>query len=360
MTSENHQLSRGQFIKMGVAAIAAAVGGDRLYRHEQAKRAGFETSWATFIPRYERHTLAKVTPAEISADADLFCPEVEPAHHSTSYGRIVNLESSYTHTRVISDEVAQYLADNRIQLMYHDIDMPEKYLTTDEIGILLRSAVLTVLGLKDAHRAYHETTSTAAMLQTFGRRMALKFLLITPFIPDTFVSLVSAPATNTPSSNRRTSERITALFMHLQPEDALVNVRNLVWVVKFHAYAQEFHRLTGRKPIITYRFGDRHSNIEELLQLGPDFCMSVLRRLPQQFLKDLIELNGYDGFCASRVFQISDQIPFTEISSQNFDQYISDTALYDRRLEVLAQRFGLRRDENLRLHQTTQLPKPLP
>lgn len=90
----------------------------------------------------------------------------------------------------------------------------------------------------------------------------------------------------------RVADRINALATHARPYDLLLFFRNLLWAYKVLDLAEIESKRLGRRVNISYQVGGAHAGLEDLLYLGKDLCLNLIRLYPDDILKELQMVNG--------------------------------------------------------------------
>lgn len=132
----------------------------------------------------------------------------------------------------------------------------------------------------------------------------------------------------------RVIQRLETLVGTLEPEDHITFFRSIVMVDKILTVAESMQRETGRKPKIAFHVGAGHSIMEDMLLAGHDFSRFLLSLYPEDFLREVAEVNGgLENFCSARVFTLNQNVTEENVDSRNNNQVvISEERIVDQPL----------------------------
>ncbi len=327
--SDQSCLSRQGFImKSAKAAFAGAIGGGVIgtvgLGTENEIRKGFEgvrTGNGTFIPLYERHDRG-IDSKDIPHDTDVYFREVTTTDSTTGQetlmdeeaGDILNgLRDAYVGTplethdiRVFPPEVLDALSDIEADIMVGDIGVGRYYsvdtlrgLTTAYCSAAGFAGLLSFLSARFVKPA---DISRRKFLQLAGWAM---LLWASPQIYGKVIAYIVPGIGKNQDAEKRIIARMLGISSDFHPENAGEFFRNVVMADKMLDAASNTKSLKGNNPLhMTFQVEAVHSGIEDFLQLGPDACRAVILAHPQEFLQEVVDMNGgVEKFCSGRIFR---------------------------------------------------------
>lgn len=334
-------VDRRKFIKIATGSTLAAGTAALVHKEVHARESGLETPTGIFIPLYERHDVG-IKASDLPPNLDGFFKEAQGLEPLLSASPDFMLKAH------IKPGLLSTLAQSEAQLIFGDTDVPPQDIL--DAGLkeqskkrLIASGAIFLAGY------FHDTANVLREIwknkipdaKTTSRRKFIKRASIV------VASAVAAPVINwivsglemkagidpnQKSAIYRIYTRMTGLISHLAPENQFIFFRNLMMADKLLTVAKALGEQSGRKPRIAFNIGRSHSGIEDFLAAGHDFTRWLILRLPSDFLKEIIELNGgVENFCGARMIRLSKDFTFSEpASSQN--AIIQDTKIYDQQL----------------------------
>lgn len=311
--------------KIAVAGSAVSVAAGFLIHHEVDNLVtGIETDSGIFIPLYENH-LTRIEDDHIPNDLNVFFKEWNKnTNDMTPADTIRDLTP-------IGRKRLSILARQHTEIMLGDIDSSLKHWLVGE--------AILIAEIFGGFALYRYLNKKASGMEANTRRKFLKtaaqISLIWPIttllnVPPLAVSFQDNMAF------RRITARLSALYHHAHPEDYVVFLRSLIWADKLLAVAGDFKSRTGRKAKIGFNVGTSHSDVEDFLHLGRDFCRNLILAHPSFLLSELVDMNsGVSNFASARLLRLPEDLNH-DVPSLSFDVKLEETTdrfVVDRKLE---------------------------
>lgn len=286
---------------------------------------GVKTNSGIFIPLYENH-LRGIENDHIPRDINIFFTEW--GKNANSQTPVETLKSILTLDR----ERLSRLAGQQTEIMPGDVEIGWKN--------YLGNNALSLTEMVSGWYFYKYLNKKAGDMEKNTRRVflktAAKLSLIWPLAPVITTLPAAAVSSQDNMALRKVAARLNTFPANTHPEDIIIFFRSLIMADKLLTVADEFNERTGRKPKIAFNVGVGHSNVEDFLKLGGDFCRKLILAHPTLFLSEVVKKNGgVTNFASSRLFKLPEDLNYNA-SIPNSGSPLGETTerfVVDRKLE---------------------------
>lgn len=354
--SETPNLSRRDALKIGAVVGGVALLGREAKTFQEQK---IETDTGVFYPLYEYHDRG-IKAEDIPNDLDGFFRE----YARNYYYDDPPVEVLYATIKIAASQIGKgatihpvefpilkKLAQNGTKVIFGDTkpssDMQEYRARTNEATKKRLSVAATINATGFAYITYKAITDKLQHIkpdkdELTRRKFIAKSAVgaglilgapITRFILQ-LAEVSTQQAFDQKDAALRVIQRLETLVGTLVPEDHLTFFRSIVMVDKILTVAENIQRETGRKPKIAFHVGAGHSIMEDILLAGHDFSRFLLSLYPEDFLREVEEVNGgLENFCSARVFTLNQNVTQEDVDNRNNNQVvISEERIVDQPL----------------------------
>lgn len=342
---QERHLSRRALLRasvLGVLGGAATLAGGIEAR--RFSRGYVDTSYGRFYPWYEKHEKREIVQntSMLPTGCTGFMPEFLMQNTGLSLrgyssAATMPLEKLLTETGggggevqwMLSADVIERLAAQEVPIILGDIDAMNAQISSNLRNIVTGLQIAVGIGgvtgtighstWKAARAIYERYVQHAEQATSkIGRRdfMRLAGFAAVGMLNDNrqFAWLLEGLDTED-ERIRRAYSRVYGVLSHLRPYDVNIFFRNLVVARKLLVYAQRQQADGVVTPEIVFNYHGGHSQIEDFLQLGPDFCLKLMLVFPKAYLSEVLRENGLlDVFATTRVIQFD---PKLSVSQEN-------------------------------------------
>jgi len=347
----SRNLSRRDFLKLGVAAsVFAAVGGELAHEEHLAETGFFETEVARWHPIYERHDQheQRLIPKNIPPSLDALSLELIPGVTFSLGQNGETIRNSYlqvspsslltgmitgydtfppSENLVIPIETLEYLKYTNSLVAFGDIQYTGDRLdykwqlesalkVREQIGDIFIKAGLVAIAGGQALRTVKKI-DRRGFLRLAGASMATAgaaAYLPAHYKDELHVKMMDAIQANSPQ--QRLLARLETIGGNLMPEDMNNLFRELTQANKLISLAKRINQgKPGGKAEIGYNWHLGHRGIEDWLRLGEDVVRACILAFPDDVLKQVIEANENDprALYAIRLIQVPKSLEILQV-----------------------------------------------
>lgn len=321
-------INRRTAIKLGVLASGTAVGAG-IIQNERSKENGIITKDATFIPLYELHDRGIISKS-LPPDLKVYFREFSGPNMFTETPRdLLNAKAFSPFVKdgikVISDDLLLKLSETQAEVMIGDIFLGGRSLVEIPIQVVEFMGGFGALAFAAKKDKKPSTT----------RRKFLKSAAIAGAVWGALPALSSQTSTLAgeleEGAVRRIAVRLNGIISDFHPEVMTLFFRNAVIADKLLTVAEEL-KLTPRDKF-AYHMGVGHGGIEDFLQAGRDFCRNLILAFPNDWIKDIVDLNGGPkNFSSARLVKLPEGITKGDLANgeklnSSSDRVVTDTEL---------------------------------
>jgi len=291
---------------------------------------GIVTENGIFYPLYENHSYG-ISEQSIPGNIDIYFRELANDLSDYSPADTLFTESSLYNVRAFPDSILERLSQANTEVMVGDLNVDNTLavanfsLTGAETS--LSAGIISYKVLKKFLAQSKEET-----VEDPNKRKFLKYATLASVVfgLSNLIPSVVLPFQMQPNKEvRNLASRLNTVTAYLHPEHTVLNLRSLVMADKMLEMAKDFKLRTNKRVKMAFQVGSAHSNIEDFLEAGQDFCRSLIFKYPDFILKNYLEVNsGAENFATSRIYSLPTGLSTTDL---DFHQKIA-TGTIERRV----------------------------